>query len=294
MATHNTQVYDLKNFIYLTAMMKSCSTLMQLVLSAIQEPDSRAHLEKTAKVPANDFLPMSLEFLEEHFPNGGVFKNHAPIEYSNATFLKQTGCKYVALLRHPADHLAGLYCHMRGLPDRGEDPAHWPSDRSTSWFFSAGQYPRGCFRAEPDVAIDQLISCGYLFKILIWMADWIAFRHPEQSRLIRYEDILGGFDKIVTDLCWFIRGAAPDDDLMRYLRHVYQHETAEGESKSVRDNYPRGWTGHVGTWRDYFSPSNVRDYNLTVSKFVDAYPQARALLDTYPDLMISRTAEHAA
>ena len=165
MVTHNTQFYDVENFIYLSAMMKSCSALMQLVLSALQEPDNRAHLEKIDKVPANDFLPMSVEFLEKHFPNGGVFKNHAPIEYSNASFFAQTGCKYVVLLRHPADHLAGLYCHMRGLPDHGEHPAHWPVERSSSWFFSAGQYPRGCFLAEPETAIGQLISDGYLFKI---------------------------------------------------------------------------------------------------------------------------------
>ena len=126
------------------------------------------------------------------------------------------------------------------------------------------------------------------------MTDWIAFRHLEQSRLLRYEDVIGDFDRVVADLCWFIRRAAPDDDLMRYLRHVYQHETTQGENKSTRDNYPRGWTGHIGTWRDYFSPSNVRDYNVMTSKFVDAYPQARALLDIYPDLIISRAAEDAA
>src|SRR5947209_864877 len=105
MVTHNTQVYDVKDFIYLTAMMKSCSTLLQLVLSALQEPDSRPHLEKVADPPASDFLPMSLDFLQRHLEKGGVWKNHAPIEHSNAQFLKQTGIKYVVLLRHPADHL---------------------------------------------------------------------------------------------------------------------------------------------------------------------------------------------
>lgn len=81
---------------------------------------------------------------------------------------------------------------------------------------------------------------------------------------------------------------------MRYLTHVFQHETAQGNGKSPLYNYPRGWTGRIGTWRDYFSSLNVRDYDAAVSKFVHAYPHAGALLEVYPDLMISGTAERAA
>jgi hypothetical protein len=271
-------------------MMKSSSTLLWLVLSALQESNNRADPSKLDNVPANDFMPMSIDFLQQ-FPQGGVFKNHAPIEHENDKFLKQTGCKYVVMLRHPADHLAGLYCHQRGLPDQGDFPEYFPPERRTPWLFSAAQYPTGCFKGEPETAIHQLIECGYLFKMLIWMADWIAFRHPKQSSLLRYEDIISDFEKTVTDLCWFIRNAPPDDDLMRYLMHVFHHETTQGRGKSSRDNYPHGWTGYVGTWRDYFSAKNAHDYNVVVGKFIDAYPQASGLLDVYPNLSLSVPSE---
>lgn len=193
MVKHNQQVYEVKDFIYVAAMMKSSSTLTSLVLSALQESNNRADPSKIDDVPANDFMPMSIDFLQR-FPKGGVFKNHAPIEHENDKFLKQTGCKYVIVLRHPADHLVALYCHQHGLPDRGDFPQHFPPDRRTSWCFSVAQYPAGCFRGDPETAIHQLIECGYLFKTLMWMADWITFRHPKQSKLLQYEHVISNFE----------------------------------------------------------------------------------------------------
>jgi hypothetical protein len=277
----NCQIYDVKNFIYLAAMMKSSSSLLWSVLSAIQESDNRADPSKIEDAMQNDFMPMSLEFLES-FRRGGVFKNHAPLEYHNDRFLKQTGCKYVILMRHPADHLAAFYCHCRGL--RAEYP--FPAERKTPWGFSVGQVPLGAFDNESETAIGQLIDCGYLFKCLMWMADWIAFRHPRQSRLLRYEDVIGDFAAVVKELCWFIRSTEPDDDLMRYLLHVFDHVTLEGEKKSALENYPRGWTGRIGTWQDYFSGDNVEAYNRALDRFMNAYPQAEALATVYPDLRI--------
>ncbi len=235
----------------------------------------------------NEFLPMTMEFLES-FPRGGVFKNHAPMEYHNSYFLKQTGCKYVILMRHPADHLAAFFCHQLGPGRRMH--LEVPPERSTQWQFAAGQTPVGFVDEEPEIGIVALIECGYLFKCLQWMADWAAFRNPNQSRLLRYEDVIGNFEAIVAELCWFVRGAAPDDDLMRYLLHVFAHETDEGGRKSASSHYPRGWTGQIGAWRDYFSIETVRAYNCAVHKFIDAYPQGDLLPGIYPNLTIGAPA----
>ena len=166
-------VLNVTNFIYLAAMMKSASTLMQLVLSAIQEPSNRPDHSKLDDAMSNSFMPMTVDFLKS-FPRGGVFKNHAPIEYHNNFFLQQTGCKYVVLIRHPADHLAAFFCHQRGVVSR----VSWqpPAERSTPWWFATGQMPAGFQDNEPEIGIQQLIDCGYLFKCLQWMADWTAFR----------------------------------------------------------------------------------------------------------------------
>ena len=86
----NTEVVEVNNFIYLAAMMKSASTLIQQVLSAIQEPSNRPDNSKLEDAVVNAFMPMTIDFLKS-FPRGGVFKNHAPIEYHNNLFLQQTG-----------------------------------------------------------------------------------------------------------------------------------------------------------------------------------------------------------
>lgn len=283
----NTNIYDVNNFIYLAAMMKSSSTLVQLVLSSIQEPNNRPDNSKIEDAMTNEFMPMSVDFLES-FPRGGVFKNHAPMEHHNNYFLKQTGCKYVILMRHPADHLAAFYCHQLGLVDRFDQKV--PEERLTPWEFAAGQTPMNFFESDPEMAIGQLIECGYLFKILLWMSDWIAFRHLEQSRLVRYEDVIGNFEAVVTNLCRFIRGVAPNNDLLGYLIHVFNHETAEGNKKNGSKKYPRGWTGHIDTWKSYFSAANIGAYNRVIDNFKNAYPQAGGLAAIYPDLNISASA----
>lgn len=279
----NTHFLNVTNFIYLAAMMKSASTLMQLILSAIQEPSNRPDHSKLDDAMTNSFMPMTVDFLKS-FPRGGVFKNHAPIEYHNNFFLQQTGCKYVVLIRHPADHLAAFFCHQRGVVSR----VSWqpPSERSTPWWFATGQMPAGFQDNEPEIGIQQLIDCGYLFKCLQWMADWTAFRNPNQSRLLRYEDVIGNFEAVVTEMCWFIREVGPDDDLMRYAKQVFSHETAEGTRKHALQYYLRGWTGRTDIWRSYFSAATVEAYNNVVQKFLNAYPQAGLLATVYPNLTI--------
>jgi Sulfotransferase domain len=278
----NTEFVDVTNFIYLAAMMKSASSLMWLVLSSIQESSNRPDPSKLDHAMTNSFLPMTVPFLKS-FPRGGVFKNHAPMEYHNNFFLRQTGCKYVILIRHPADHLAAFFCHQRGVASEvRQDP-----ERSTPWCFAAGQLPWGFEDEEPEIGIRQLIECGYLFKCLQWMADWAAFRNPEQSRLVRYEDVIGNFETVVTELCWFIRGIRPDDDLMRYVIDVFNKEIAEGARKGASQRrYPRGWTGQIGTWKNYFSAGTVEAFNSVVQKFIHAYPQAGLLSTIYPNLTI--------
>src|SRR5215210_101961 len=286
MVTNNNSIIDTPDFIYLAAMMKSSSTLMWLVLSALQEPDNRADPKKMENVPANPFLPLTLGFLN-NFPSGGVFKSHAPYEHHTDKFFKQTGCKYVVLVRHPADHLAGLYCHHRGLNHADAIPP----DRRTPWEFLAGPVPVDFSANQPATAIGQMIDSGYLFKILQWMADWIAFRNRLQSRLIRYEDVITQFEEVISQLCWFIRDKAPDDDLMRYLCHVFEHETNTGKQKSHLPKYPGGWTGHIGTWQDYFSDENAQRYNDQVLRFMQSYPHAAAIAEAYPSLVLEMPAD---
>ncbi|MDO9560566.1 MAG: sulfotransferase domain-containing protein [Bradyrhizobium sp.] len=269
-------------FIYVSAMMKSGSSLMWLVLDAIRSSDSRPHPETIKDVPLRGnprmaFLPPSMDLLK-YFPTGGVLKHHAPVD---ADFLQRSGCKYVAMLRHPADHLAGFACHMRSSKPRDSFKQE-PQPN-----FAGSVIPLDTFDGSPDQAIGTLIECGYLLCTLNWMADWSDhFRQarPVQGRLLRYEDIVGDFELVAADMCRFIRGTEPDADLMDYLVHVFEHEAASGERKGPSEKYPNGWTGHVGTWANYFSPANIKAYNDLIDRSLQVSDLGSRLAPIYPEL----------
>jgi hypothetical protein len=75
---------------------------------------------------------------------------------------------------------------------------------------------------------------------------------------------------------------------MTYLRHVTKAVAEEGHAKPS-SNYPRGWTGSVGIWRQYLSEGNVHSYNRVVEGFLAHYPNAAPLSSVYPDLLIDPT-----
>jgi hypothetical protein len=283
------------NFIYIAAMMKAGSTLMWLIASALQEPSGRAAPEKMEGVPHNEFLPLNRETLK-WFPRGGVYKNHAPVSYHTDRFQKETGSKCIILLRHPADHVAGFYCHQRGIVSvlRREDVGI-PKSRLTPWWLAAG--PTRIDQFDPKVpvnqAIDHLISDGYLFKVLEWIAEWVRFRNPALSIVVTYEQLINDYDGTMVRLSQFIRGERPSEDVLNYLRHVNKSVADEGREKGRLDKYPFGWTGRIGTWQQYFSFENACRYNEVVGKFLACHPFASGLLDIYPSPFLDASAIQA-
>jgi hypothetical protein len=282
-----------RKFIYITALMKSGSSLMWLIASALQEPSGRAAPEKMSGVPTNAFLPLTADTLK-WFPNGGVYKNHAPVSYHTDKLMKELGFKCIILLRHPADHLAGFYCHQRGLSKKlAGSLKHIPQDRRTSWYLATGPASHRVFDSEVPLerAFNHLISEGYLFKTLGWMVDWLEYRIPELSIVLTYEQLMSDFEGTIVRLSEFLRGEPPTDDTMAYLCHVFAAEAEKGRTQTNREKYPRGWTGKVDTYRAYFTAENVADYNRTVDAFLRSYPGAHNLLSFYPELVLTRPNE---
>ena len=197
------------SFIYVAAMMKAGSSLMWLIASALQEPHGRAVPEKLKGVPRNEFLPLSGETLK-WFPHGGVYKNHAPISFHTDWFQKETRSKSIILLRHPADHLAGFYCHQRGIVSvlHQRDEAI-PGDRRTPWWLAVGPTRMDQFNQDVPVhqAMEHLISDGYLFKLLEWISEWVCFRNPGLSIIVTYEQLMDDYDGTLGRLSRFTAGS---------------------------------------------------------------------------------------
>jgi Sulfotransferase domain len=281
-----------ERFIYIASMMKSGSSLMWLIASALQEPTGRPAPERSHGVPHSEFLPLSPDTLK-WFPNGGVYKNHAPISRETDRFFKVQGGKSIILLRHPADHVAAFYCHQRGVV--GEIKASdgdVPAARLSAWWFAAAPTRISHFRSASSVekAMDHLIADGYLFKMLEWISEWVLFRNENLSIVVTYEQLMNDYDGTLGRLSQLIRGEAPTDDVLTYLRHVKKSVGDEGKEKDRLDKYPFGWTGAIGVWRRYFSPENVRRYNETVEKFLACHPYASGLLAVYPEPFIDASA----
>jgi hypothetical protein len=131
-------------------------------------------------------------------------------------------------------------------------------------------------------AIDHLITEGYLFKVLEWIAEWVRFRIANLSIVVTYEQLMNDYDGALVRLSRFIRGEAPTEDVLNYLRHVKESETTEGSEKGKLDKYPFGWTGKIGAWQQYFSFENACRYNEVVGKFLACHPFASSLSAVYP------------
>jgi hypothetical protein len=259
---------------YIAALPKSSSSLMWLMVSALLEPDGRANPSKSVR-GEKPFLSLTKSDIAL-FPIGGVCKNHAPYDYNTHQFLTVTGMKCILLLRHPADHIPGILCHTRGGLENSEN--------LTEFVFATGPMLRSKCVVEnaPEDTITHLLQDGYLFNVLKWAADWIAYSDPIQVKVMLYEEIMRNFYAQMNELSLFLRDGPISDEILEYLNSVTTSVRRQGITKGGSAKYPHGWTGEVGIWKNYLTPQHVVLYNETVYKFFYAYPLADKLLQAYP------------
>jgi hypothetical protein len=292
-------------FIFIAALPKSASSLMWLIVSTLQEQSGRANSNRQRGRLPHPQLPLTWDLLD-NFPEGGTYKSHAPP--TTEGFLRAVGGKYVVLLRHPADFVPALYCHLQAELGGRPAPAHpadalpveirqklaaawWddtpPRGAPVPWIVTVAPLPRSIFAPGVllDAAMDACITDGVLLKAMQWMADWLRYRDQERSIVVTYEDLMGTFEPTIERLCAFIRGEPPTDDILQYLKHVTREVAREGSEKNP-SYYPRGWTGSIGIWRSYLSEDNVAAYNKVVRGFLAGYPNASLLASVYPNLLI--------
>jgi Sulfotransferase domain len=285
-----------RSFIYVAALPKSASSLMWLVVSALQEESGRADPSKLPNVSPSPFAPLQFELMDK-FRQGGTFSGHAPLTFDTDLFLRGTQCRYVVHLRHPADFVVALLCHGRDARIDRFIPAHLfaridqpTMDDRPRWSYALSAVDSSTFDEDTplDEAITHLLRDGVLFKAMAWMCDWLAYRDPGRSIVSTYEGLMTDFEATIGRLCRFVRGTLIDDYRIDYLRYVMNYEAEKSKQENL-SRYPRGWTGEVGVWRRYFTSDHISIYNKTVTRFLMCYPKASALLAEYGDLTISET-----
>lgn len=285
---------------------KSASRLFVSTLAAIQGFDEVAARPYTSGYVG---LDAASEMRFESFvtyEGRGVLHSHAGPSTVTRFTLARLAIGHVVTVRHPADHVAALFCHMRGqvkgmLPfairryaasfpagpeSAGRElyateaeshlfnhPVIFPTD--TQFFLQT---------ADVDAALSHMITDGYLWNALTWIADWCLLRIRSISEIVRYEDLIANPREVLPRAAGKALGYHPDDAALERGLSVMTRTEPGGEPDPAV--YPRGYTGRQGIWRDYLSPENRAAYNRVCEQFVAAHPYGRLVAELYSDLIV--------
>jgi len=261
-----------KELIIIPAIPKSSSSRFANCICDIQEDNGGAGVRKYPPYMMlnndSDLRPGIIKF----FRRGGVLKYHIPPSGKNLKVLDDFGFRYIILFRHPADVITSIYCNSFNLiQNQGKNLRHSIIHPINMKYFENHD--------DMNTAINHLICDGYLNAVLLWMTDWVRYRNKDKSLVIRYEDVLSDRKNVFNGISGFFYGRFITKDVLDHINRRY--------SKKRKDdyrNYPKGWTGKVNTWRDYFSDDNIWRYNEKVNAFLGYY--SSILESYYKDLVL--------
>jgi len=205
-----------------------------------------------------------------NFKNGGIMKFHPAPSGKNILVLNRLGSKYFIYVRHPIDQLVAIYCH------------HSIDNHPNEIIFDH-IYPfhRKIYKLDLNDALSYFIKDGYLLNVLKWITDWLVFRNPNQSLLVKYEDLLNDFEKQIDKISMFLNGNNCSKATLDQCIHRIKSTKIPNNIKK----YPKGWTGNIGIWKKYFSEKNYSEYKSVIESFFKYYPNANLLLDVYGNLL---------
>lgn len=213
--------------------------------------------------------------------DGGVLHCHSTPNGRTLLILDALKSKYIVLLRYPLDHLIGIYCQALPSFQGPRDSA------SPDWIYhpirpiSGGVFDGN---RNTDEVIAHLINGGFLYAALMWMSTWLSIRKPDQSIVIRYEDLRDDLRPTLQELTRFLFGSNLDDNIWGQAEARYGEDERHPYGISPFQ-YPRGWSGAPDCRRRYISSENYQQYSEVVTRFVENNEGGAALLRIYPDLI---------
>jgi len=250
--------------IIIPAIPKSSSSIFGNVVVDMQEYYCKKSVRRYASYMLENNDSDLRPCIAREFKHGGVLKYHMPPSGKNLKVLDDLGLRYIILFRHPADVITSIYCNSLNLAQRGDNLRHsiiHPINHNL------------IVNSNIEKAINHLIKDGYLNAVLLWMTNWIKYRDKSKSIVVKYEDIINNQKDTFNKIIQFLYNRNMDDALFRKCAARYTNK------KVKTNNYPKGWTGKIGTWRDYFSESNKSNFTKVYSDFLFYYKGA--LLEYY-------------
>jgi len=270
--------------VFLVNAEKSSSTLHEIVIRDILQY-SRGMTPNFGIQRGLRFGPTELAsestihgLLPMYAPDGGVVRSPYLPTPGNIRYINWLGAKVVLLTRHPADRIVARACM-----NRDEDGAQ--------------EFTR-CL--EDGTAFDRYFtirSNAALRYDLEWMAGWLdTLGATGRMHVVRYEDMMADPWAHFDGIHQFLADAPLSAELRRIIEDKMSRTKSGGDLQpGALDGrtYPRGYSGKVGVWKDYFSPEDVAKYNTIVRNYMEYEPQARKISEVYPDIILENAEDLA-
>lgn len=221
------------------------------------------------------------------YPNGGVLHSHASASNINCDVLEILSVKYVIHVRHPLDQLVAMYCQRRRYGGMTEAAL----GRET--MLATAIYPLDPSFMALDVpvnrSIEYMITGGYLHGVLDWIGNWLHYRDRNNSIVTRYEDFVTDQESSYRILIKYLFGIDLSPEQLKAAALPHSENEAEFMESVSAEIYPRGYSGVIGIWREYFSDENRKLCAHIMNAYLSSHPNATHLSKLYPELLDFRS-----
>jgi len=220
-----------------------------------------------------DLRPNMEQVLVENYDpilgdGGAVYKGHFWANQKNISVLQAAEGSCLVILRSPIDTLAAQYCSMLAEPEEAKYNPIYPLNY------------KGDIE-DVEAGIDYLINEGYLTHLIMFYSDWLYTAGLPDKHVILYEEFVENPAKVMAGLATEIEKPHDLGVLQRNMEMLTGFYTKKEIDPKI---YPRGWTAGVDIWKNYYSDTNVKQFEQVWAGMMQGNPVRIALLDIlYPD-----------
>lgn len=205
---------------------------------------------------------------------GALYKGHIPPTQKNLRILDlYRTSRYLVCIRDPRDQAVAHFCQLLR-----RDRNH-------------GEMTEPLTEAQTHERLDAYISSGDVLESLIFAGKWLDARlrsgHEDRSAVITYEGLMTEPTATLRRIADLYKMNLDDDALARVWQAISprtDRRFAIDKTGTDRLIYPLGWTGEIGTHKQYFSEQNAQTFKQVFIGFEASAPWATHLRRLYPDL----------
>jgi hypothetical protein len=235
-----------QNIIFIAAFAKSGSTWLANMLSGL--PGFRILSPAEWRIEETDLY--SRIFTSEFRHKLVVFKHHTWATQENLDLLSRYAKRYIITIRDPRDMIISSFYYIKNHPD------HWQHDLISGNRLSIGEYI--------DIYLD---SEAFSRDIIDWLRFWESRRDPENSIIIRYEDLIRDtFSEMKR--CLDFLGFNIDSEIVKNILEKNSFQKQSGRSRGTEDRKSFLRRGISGEWKEVFTHEQKLKFSALADDFM--------------------------